>query len=288
MRIKLTSPTKGSNPGGKCLLPYQGSRLRAYIKYCPGSKLNRDLPFIPVHQPIYEAITLRLAEIIGLTVPRTFILENNAHAEFDYEHQVPKITRLNEHLPFYFVSELTEAPRSKTERDQTLVTKLMGSERLYRDLLMIGDVETKQQNYGLVTAESGSHLVYVDLGCGFIDATNGELTQRNAIQTLTRDKANNPLKSLKTKLKHTRSFLSSHAIITAHKYEECQELISLIELVDGLPDLSLRLLKGNSKKLRDLISECELIEIQQLFQINMAKVCRSQLKSGPTDNIVHN
>ena len=107
VNVHITSERKGSNPGGKCVIPYNGAYLDAYIKYCSRSRLPHGHAFQPQHQPIYEALTLVLAKKFGLQIPLFFVMMNEEREVcFTHDETIPKDKRLNDNRLCFLVSKL--------------------------------------------------------------------------------------------------------------------------------------------------------------------------------------
>ncbi len=175
-KIEIYTGRKGSNPGGKCLVTTRTSEFDAYFKYCPGSRLppfspidkKNPQPFTPQHQPIYEAITFALAQRMGLNVPEFQVLVNNDSVSFTYDPNTSN--RINERMPFYLISKLIEVPVSEDNAGKDAALK---KEKVFRDLLMVSDVSNKAQNFRYVEKED--RMLYLDLGCSFVNAVEGYL-----------------------------------------------------------------------------------------------------------------
>jgi len=176
--INVQSGRKGSNPGGKCVISSQGRVFDAYLKYCLGSKIPRGRSsFVPEHQPIYEAITFKLVKTLGLHVPEFFVLRN-AGQDVVFTGDFATSPKDHKGREYYFVSRWEhESPSPQREE---VANSLLSSELPYLDLLMVEDIIGKRQNYLFQRGESGSRVVYCDLGCSFVKAIRGalELPQR--------------------------------------------------------------------------------------------------------------
>jgi len=176
MEIYVLTEKKGSNPGGKVSFDLRGEgREDYYLKYCLGNQ-SRDPRFQSQHQPIYEAATMAWFERIGLRVPEFFVLENQGDISFDYAST--RIPRLVGTIPFYFCSKLVDLPRRE---DETLLEERLRSEKIYRDCLGITDVSGKRQNFTYIRSVDSEeeYVLYLDLGCSFVHAVNGQLIPRS-------------------------------------------------------------------------------------------------------------
>jgi hypothetical protein len=289
LEIKITSESKGSNPGGKCSLPYLGNQCADfYIKYCNSSRLPPQHPFNPVNQPIYEALTLVLAEKVGLHVPRYFVLMNKqGNIRFTQDHTISIKKELDENRPYYFVSRLVTLPR---EENLEKLKLMMEKEKVYRDLLMVGDVSGKKQNFALIDDPSPGHVLYIDLGCSFVDAVGGYLQQRNYITNLVRDvkgkQEGEPKRDLKQNLRHAERTLRKYALLTNHEVESSQDIIPLDELVESVREAQIPTLNPRGKlAVVNALSEKEIEEIINLLKMNMAETVKKYSDSGILVNL---
>src|SRR3989344_6929855 len=126
--ITVTSERVGSNPGGKCIIPYHGRTIESYIKYCNLSHLPRNHPFNVPNQPIYEALTLTLASKLGLHVPEFWVLYNEDRSvNFSYEDKRLERKKLDSDRLCYLVSRLVILPR---DEDAEFLIEMMRREKL--------------------------------------------------------------------------------------------------------------------------------------------------------------
>jgi len=283
MDILVTSDKKGSNPGGKVRLDYRGSIIDFYLKYAHTSKLKKDVPYLIEHQPIYETLTLTLAEKLGLEVPLNFVLDNRENiVNFNFEKGVEK--KLDDGRPFYFVSKLTGLEMDEDTEEAKI---MMADEKLYRDLLLIGDVSNKRQNYGLINKEGNKRILYLDVGCSFVDSTNGILSQRNESLNLRRTLDGALKNSFKTDYKHAMHYLSNVGISTNHIEYYKKDVLIMSTLIEDLPDQKISLYPNKPKPLSELLTEAEIDEIQGTLAINFDKVLRKYSKSKYSELIIH-
>lgn len=269
----MTSGPKGSNPGGKCKINSYGRALECYIKSVDYSILPRNHPFVPQNQPIYEAITLALAEEFGLAVPQYYLLVNQGHKiKFTHASDVPK----NEHMrdgqkEFYFLSELITIP---IDEDLDELHEKMIGEKLYRDLLMVGDVSGRKQNYALIESPQPSHPIYIDLGCSFVDAHYGKISQRNENATLLRDRKGEYRPGLKQDLKHAQKFLRRYGVGTGHLFEFQKRVIEPMPFTEALGDLQIPVFPRGRVPIKNLLTGNEIEEIKMMLQVNFARTLR--------------
>lgn len=281
--IHILTERKGSNPGGKCTLSHLGRPFQGYIKYCSQSRLPPDHPFTPINQPIYEAITLKLAEEFGLYVPRHFIIDNtDSSVALIHDLSIPKRRWLSNTSETYFLSKLTELPR---EEDQELLREILSKEKIYRDLLMIGDISGKKQNF-ILMMEPQPHILYVDLGCSFADAVENHLQQRSEISNLTRDKRGNQKPTLKKDIKRAEDLLIRIHLVTNHLLDYQQNLVCLLELIESVPSLSIPIFPTSNIPVKDLLSKAEIEEIKVLLKLNMSTKIRDYTKAGKSLELI--
>lgn len=268
--INFYSERKGSNPGGKCSISRdKGGPVNVYLKYCNSSYL-RDTAFTPSNQPYYEALSLVLAQRMGLEVPRFSVLENRFEGiEFRYSDEVKG--KLDPNKVCYFLSKLVELPEEVDEKGLALKLK---DEKLYRDLLMIGDVSRKRQNHALIKDSLGQYVLYIDLGCTFVDAVGGVLSQRNEVKKLLKTR------SLKKDLKLAKDRLSKCGLITNHRRESDKDLICLDNLIEEVPEMPIPLFPAGYKRAKAVLSSEELDEINSLLTLNMFNVIREYKDSN--------
>ncbi len=266
---------KGSNPGGKCKLAYQNKWEDFYIKYCTGSKLPRGHPFHPTVQPIYEALTLILAEGMGIEVPKYYVLFNEG-VEFEYSEFNPK-NKLDVNKPMYFLSKLVELP---PHRDPVACASKMKEEIIYQKLLMIADLSNKKQNYAYFPDHVPPHILYIDVGCNFVDAISGYLSQRNEVSDLLRNRRGSYLPSVKKDLKNAKKWLKRAHILTNHKHSNQKELLCLEDFIGAIPDYEIPKFPYGHIKMSQVLREDELEEIMSLLRLNMASIGRKFLKKG--------
>ena len=281
--VRIKSERKGSNPGGYCTVFSPGKgRFTAYIKYCANSRLPPDHPFKAPHQPVYEAVTLMLADKLGLHVPRYYLLDNADDVSFEHHDDVPRGRRISEDMPFYLVSKLVNL---RTNFESPDLLEMMAKQKIYRDMLMVGDVSGKKQNFGLVE-EPHPHVLYIDLGCSFADAAQNMMSQRNSVASLTRVRNGAPRRTLRKDLRKARKYLSNLGLVTAHDIEYHQDLLSLVDFADSLDEMEIPALRRRKIPLTSILCETEINEIKSLLILNMQKVIRRYKKAGPLECLV--
>lgn len=166
LRIQVVSEAKGSNHGGRCLIKEGNSFPRPfYIKHCSGSRIRRgESSFVYTHQPIYEAVTCEMALKLGLETPNFYVLLNPEKDVYFVSKGEQKCD-IQPRQSCYFASELLIPPENE---DLTRAHELMIEDEFYRDILMISDVANIKNNY--LYDEHSDSILYLDLGCSFIDA----------------------------------------------------------------------------------------------------------------------
>jgi hypothetical protein len=281
--VKITSLPRGSNPGGDCSVQYRGLEMKGYLKYCTRSKLSPESPFTPIHQPVYEAITLKLAETMGLHVPRYFVLKNDGDVHFSYDSGIPNRKHLDDNRDSYLISKLVHLPKESSKDMQKLLENMM-KEKLYRDLLMVGDVSGKKQNFSFIRIPEPGHALYIDLGCSFADAVGGSLQQRNYIANLLRDRKGALKRSVKKTRRQADNYLDRWNLRTNHPLEHQQDVLNLMEFAESIRDMDVPLFpkKGCPKNLpvSSILSGDEIEEIVGLLKLNMMGVVRRYVKKG--------
>lgn len=260
--VEIYTDKKGSNPGGKCLVTTPRTEFDAYLKYCPSSRLprhNTNLGYTEElrapHQPIYEAITLLVAERMGLEIPPFYVLRNQ-RKEIHFTFQERRHQRMiRTDMPYYAVSKLIEHPptRENEERDMALAR-----EKLYRDLLLVSDVSNKAQNFRY-DEESGI-VTYLDLGCSFTNAVGGVLLPSTI-----------SLPKMDKKMRRKAESLQQNGILTTNKGKE----VRLEEIMDITSDTLLPTLNPDRKEsLGNLLSHGEIQEIGDIFLVNFLTIQR--------------
>jgi hypothetical protein len=260
-KVSVYSERKGSNPGGNCSITIpHGGTIDAYIKYCLGSRLpknspfgDRDQPFRATAQPIYEALTLVLARKMGLLVPEFYVLDNSQvgrEVEFEYS---PNGERLNESMPYFFVSKLIVP--TKVE-EPTAKEAALKREKLYRDLLVVSDVSNKAQNY--MYAPDLDRMVYLDLGCSFVNAVGGTLLPHTGKQEV-------PSKRVWRRIQRK---------IDNYLLEDIDGgTTRLSDLVDISPDTKVPMLNPRcSRSLGDLLNPEEIEETSLIIKANLVNI----------------
>ena len=265
--IKLTSESKGSNPGAKCDVEIFGIMSCFYLKYCPGSKLHKRSPYKSVHQPLYEALTFKLSEFLGLNIPDIYVIDNR-NLNLNFENNIFK-KKLSESLNYYFISKLVENPFLSEEKEKKL-DELVKYESTVSNLLLIDDVVGKRQNYGFYA----DRPIYFDLGCSFVRATSGFLYQKN------QKRYNVSSKELKQTLKKLDHYYVRNL--------NSNLLTKLSELINHIPETQIPLLdlKGHLKKekISSLISSSELDEIISSHIMNFFELSKKYCKNEKKDS----
>ena len=282
--INVKSGRIGSNPGGKCSVPYaNGDSIDAYLKYIQTSKLPRTHPFKPENQPVYEAVTLALADCLGLEIPEYRIFDNEKRdIQFNHDNSIPPNKRLDESKRYYLISKLVALPKPEEEDAETLTNK-MADEKFYRDLLMVGDVSGRKQNYALVSGDGEPYVLYIDLGCSFVDASEGQLSQRREVSSLLYERnGRGPVKKdLRKELRRAEKKLKEYAIMTNHRREQDKDLVNVLECIEGIPNLEILIYPYGKRKIKNLLSDSEITEILNLLKLNMETTIREYLKKKP-------
>lgn len=262
LEIRVTSRNIGSNPGGRCVLPVYGVPTPAYLKYCNIARLTGGSSFRAEHQPIYEALTVALARCFGLEVPNFYVLLNGKHnISFAYDL---KVNRLNDQKPFYFVSELVDLPHSGQDEAMKLKTAL-ADDKIYRDFLLISDVSGRRQNFAYF-AEPEPHVLYIDLGCSFVDSVEGILQHRKGKK----------VEGSKRQLRGIRKEAENRFLIS----RDNTDLISFLDLIDNIDMIDLPTLNPEGVlKVKTVLTTEEMEEIQAILYLNLPE-CFKKYKSS--------
>ena len=260
LEITITSERKGSNPGGKCSIPIYGLDTSSYIKYCNLSHLH-DSHLTAQHQPFYEAITLALCQRLGLVVPSYYLIMNTTRSvKFNYTHNIPK---LSEDKQCYFASELIALPE---QEDQEKLHEALTQEKIYRDLLLISDVSGKKQNFAYFENPS-PYVLYIDVGCSFVDSVNGILSQRNGKK----------INLSKQELKNAHKLAERYTVYTNHK----TDVLSIHHLIDLIPYLEIPTLNpAQTIFVENILSAQEIKEIQQILLSNIPSFIKKHKESS--------
>ena len=192
LEIEVYGRRKGSNPGTTCSFALRGGRRQDYyLKYCPGSKLPPSSYLTPPNQPIYESVTSEMANMLGLLTPNASVVEGS---DVVFTGQPQHLKKINANMPFFFVSKLIHHPEQSNGSES--LEQRMTIEAPYRDLLMVSDIIGRKQNYAYY--ENQDRLIYLDLGCSFVNATKGFLYMKNHIKRRPNSKK---IKKLEKRLK---------------------------------------------------------------------------------------
>jgi len=285
LEAHVKTERKGSNPGGVTQLFHRGTPIDVYLKYCNISNLGPENVFNPSHQPIYEAITLAKAQQLGLEVPNFYLLYNKAQSiNFTHDSSIPTRKRINDRKLFYLVSQLVED--INYQEDIGILKGKMISEKLYRDLLLIGDASNRKQNYALITGDGDPYVLYIDLGCSFVDSNKGILSQRNSIKKLIVGRKSNNKTNLRREKTKAYKFIGKYGIITNHRDESLKDIISLTDFVEDIGDFHIPTFPYNHEKVKFMITPEEIEEIRNLLLFNIEKTLRSYLKKGYYSDLI--
>jgi len=260
--IHLTSPKRGSNPGGTCTIQTPTREFQGYIKYCNVSRVS---PYTADHQPLYEALTSTLARMLGLKVPAFWIVDNRGKdVDFTYD---PDIPQLNEEKPFYFISRIVG---HKLNDQHPNLGAIMHEEKFYRDLLHLGDISGRPQNYSYYTKNTPEGkeegVIYLDLGCAFNDAHEGALTRRRKAEP--RHFKPKELRSLKKKAANHRFQTRRGGKI--HFLEDIAQTITTARI----PVIGAQLPHRAVLPLNKVLSQEELDELQNTFYSNLTQILK--------------
>ena len=181
LEVVVYSGKKGSNHGGRCIIPHNHLGLPVYLKHCMNSSIRKGMSsFTPMHQPVYEAVTFAMLNQLGLHTPNFYVLLNgnrdikfslarnsqNGEVITDPDSQKHIQLDIKPGMPYYFVTEIINKPQSE---DVSAAEKIIQNELIYLEFLQVSDIVGTKQNY---IFQDGK-VFYLDLGCTFVDAHNG-------------------------------------------------------------------------------------------------------------------
>lgn len=249
--VDVKSSRKGGNPGGKCTVKSNVGTFDAYYKFCYGSKINSPTSFKAGHQPVYEAVTFTLANILGLDTPQTYVLYNqNRDVVFSNwrNHVDTEAPHDPSGRPCYFVSKLVHQPMNHGIDPACI--NLLERHRPYLESLLIADIINIGQNYAFYKDASFGQgaIKFLDLGCSFVHAKQGFLLQPNKLRIREGD--------LSSYLKR----LNKYHLLTVD-----DSLINIGQLIETIPKLFIPTLNTpTALHLNELLSNEEVLDIQKL------------------------
>lgn len=250
IEVLITSKPKGGNPGANARVLVPGKEpIDVYVKYCPGSNLPKNHALVSKHQPIYEALTCAIAEQLGLEIPLVGVLENISREKVSFNDiSNPKNNHFKFNEDFYFISKLLQGKESD---DQERIKRLMAEQKIYRDLLRMHDLSGRRQN--LYFPNDGSKIVYLDMGCSFVDAIEGKLKQRMEISRLPLDKKS---------VRNSKKSIDKIALENARGIR-----VNMGELVGSIQSILLHVNYADDKRVSELISKEECDYIRDLYTV---------------------
>ncbi len=238
--IDVRSKKKGGNPGGEISVNCFNRPQYYYAKHCNHSKVSRkESSFVYTHQPIYEAVTCEMARDLGLKFPDFFIMDNRDKS-INFRSNGLKMD-INNGKPYYFFSNLLNLGADEPQGNE-----MIERESIYRDLLQISDITGRRQNYTFFEG----NLIYLDVGCTFVDAHEGSIKFRTQ----------HPKLLDKKPLKNSRKRIGRYSLVLLGGSK-----IDMLDFVDMPRDLYIPVMTSEgdktSKKLEDLITSDEIDEI---------------------------
>jgi len=263
LEIVVTSENKGSNPGGRCIVKSSIEIFpKSYIKYCNRGQGLNGFNLLAQNQPIYEAMSLEMVKMLGLNIPNYFVILNYGgdNISFKYEPEKEKhIKKLSDNKKFYFVSRLIKHPIDETNPK---LIEIMASEKIYRDLLHIGNVSGRPENYTLINIPGMDPFVlYIDLGCGLVDAYEGLLTIRSSlIKKVLNLKNRKTLKDLKKKLERIDLKTDFGAMVNLVEFGEYILKCCKINTLDASDPKRIK-----SVAVESILSQGELVDLSNLY-----------------------
>jgi len=258
LEIKVISGPKGSNPGGKCIIPNFKNKGTDYIKYCNVNDVS-SLGLDVQNQPVYEAISLEMAKKLGLSVPKYKVIMNPSKTDMKFSYSPlsgEKITPLNSKKSCYFLSQFI--PHNVDDTNEGL-PPLMAKEKIFRDLLNLGDISGRAQNYSFIQPRYAEPFVtYIDVGCGLVDAHGGHLSIRTSLR--------NKLQKIKGKkdLRNTQKRLSRWDIKTPKG-----ERINLKEFGESISETPIKVFDASKTGRVKIVPAKELVSSEELDKLQM-------------------
>ena len=138
----------------------------------------------------------------------------------------------------------------------------MDSEKIYRDILNLADISGKPNNYTLVVPrEDNSYILYIDLGCGLVDAHNGLLSIRKGLSKRLERFDDRTLKEISHRLK--RANLMIHhgtGYVNLAELGETIPRLCCINVLDASNPLRMKRVSLGS-----VLSPQELAELRRLY-----------------------
>lgn len=260
LEVRVLTEKKGSNPGGRAVIDCHGRGMGCYFKYCVGSKLPIQSSFSHTHQPIYEAITVGLARLLGLNTPNVYVVSGS---EVNFTGDRSLIKNLNPRMPYYFISEILPVP---AREDPGKTAKRMKDESIYRDILQLSDIVGKKQNYFFYESRDSGVLCYLDVGCSFVHAVDGFIFMTNNVKN----------HALEVDVKRDKRRLKDYYLIPNDP--NAQDLISLEHIINLVPELKILCINSKTCK-RELVPIFSLLTVPEIADI------QAILTYGMTSNL---
>ncbi len=255
MLIEIYTENLGSNPGGKAIIPNLFSNTSFYLKYCSQTRLN-DSVFCYQRQPIYEALTLAGLRNMGLSVPEFYLIDNSSSSiSFEYKNQT--LRKLDAYNSYFLLSKIID-DRELINASINIDNEL-SADKKYRDFFLVGDVSNKQDNFRLKRTDG--KIVYIDVGCNFVDCHGGVLSKRN-VSKVQIDKKRQKAYQKRIK-KDLISFKNGKKITLENAIEEC--FSNHINIIDT------RTQKISSNQIREALTDNEIEEIRTIIFNNIVE-----------------
>lgn len=253
IEILVLNGRQGGNPGSMCDVVGHPKVNRGYLKYAPGSKIVKDMPFNANHQPFYESIANHFVGKAGLSVPKTFIVYNDERIDFNNVDPSSNKENIGKGDRFYFLSKEVEVAKygSKEEGDKGWKGEI-DNDKPYLNVFGIEDVIDRRDNSFYSEGES-PHNIYFDLGCGLgFMANEGSLEIKNK-----------PGKNIGTKrndFKKMEKRLKKWNLVSKD-----QRKLNFYDLVEEIPEIRFNYLNsGKEEKICDFLSPEEIKAIQEM------------------------
>lgn len=263
IEVIVTSENKGSNPGGRCIVRTPKKTYdKSYFKYCNRGNVPKGFVLNSQHQPIYEAMFVEMSKMLGLNVPDYFVILNpkGDHVSLDYQPEKGEnIRELRPNNASYFVSKLVN---HVIDENSPGIRSILNEEKIYRDLLNIGNVSDRPDNYTLINVPGREPFVlYIDLGCGLVDAHGGLMTLRPGLDRKYKNLGfGKNLRDLKKRLGGMDLKTGGEAMLNLLKFGEYIPRCCSINVLDASKNIGVR-----SVPVTKLLSEGELRDLSGLY-----------------------
>ena len=201
-----------------------------------------------------------MAKRLGLSVPDYGVIVNSNKTDVRFSYSPKdgkKISPLNPKKSFYFLSLFI--PHNVDDTNKGLPS-LMAREKIFRDLLNLGDISGRAQNYSFIQLPDGSDpfVTYIDVGCGLVDAHGGRLNIRTSLK--------NKLKKMKSKknLRNIKNKLSRWEIETSNGKK-----VNLGKFGESISEIPISVIDASKRRRVDSLPASTFLSLEELNQLQM-------------------